>query len=360
VVVGVAVATAGFDVAVRPSGKSWSLPNTADGASELVTSVRGVAPSLVLLEQASGYVPQTTAAVLEAALPVVVVGTGWERPSGYGRGVPPDPTAFGAARLAELGEASALVAGRPSDRDLLELRALFGRRREVASMLTAERSRADSASAAVRQSVNSHVAWLQRTWGELDGGLAKALRASGSWISRAELLGAAGGQGPAGPARRAERPGAANPVGPASAAKAPATTETPDGKTYVMTAAVRDQILQHARLCAPFLACGVLALRDEKIVEAYETDNTARDRTRSFSFGEKGYRAVMAVERKGLMVGLYYSDRTSMISEATIRGLASTWPGCLCVVLGMGPIETVRGFLVDRKQQAREVELIVE
>src|SRR2546428_8053412 len=54
VVVGLDVAKATVDVAVRPSGECWSVPNTDAGAAELVARLRPLTPALVVCEATGG------------------------------------------------------------------------------------------------------------------------------------------------------------------------------------------------------------------------------------------------------------------------------------------------------------------
>ena len=48
VYVGLDVAKAKVDVAVRPSGECWSLPNTERGVEDLVARLRPLTPDLVV------------------------------------------------------------------------------------------------------------------------------------------------------------------------------------------------------------------------------------------------------------------------------------------------------------------------
>src|SRR5437870_10224980 len=83
VVVGLDVAKATVDVAVRPSGECWSVPNTDAGAAELVTRLRPLSPALVVCEATGGFERATIAALATAGLPVVVANP--RRGRGLGR-----------------------------------------------------------------------------------------------------------------------------------------------------------------------------------------------------------------------------------------------------------------------------------
>ena len=53
--VGSDVAKATLDIAVRPAGETWSASNDATGIDALVTRLRALAPTLIVLEATGGY-----------------------------------------------------------------------------------------------------------------------------------------------------------------------------------------------------------------------------------------------------------------------------------------------------------------
>ena len=71
--VGIDVAKAKVDVAVRPTGERWEVPRDAAGIPQLVAELKTLGPSLVLLEARGGLELPLVAARAAAALPVVVV-----------------------------------------------------------------------------------------------------------------------------------------------------------------------------------------------------------------------------------------------------------------------------------------------
>ena len=71
--VGIDVAKAQLDIAVRPSGERWAVPNDAGGVATLVEQVQALHPTLIVLEATGGLERIATAALATAGLPVVVV-----------------------------------------------------------------------------------------------------------------------------------------------------------------------------------------------------------------------------------------------------------------------------------------------
>src|SRR5207244_6911784 len=71
--VGLDVATAQWDMALRPAGERWAVPNDASGVATLVDRVQTLHPTLLVLEATGGLERAVTSALATAGLPVVVV-----------------------------------------------------------------------------------------------------------------------------------------------------------------------------------------------------------------------------------------------------------------------------------------------
>ena len=65
--VGIDVAKATLDVAVRPTAETWSAPNEAPGLDALVARLVPLAPTLIVLEATGGYQGPLVAALGAAA-----------------------------------------------------------------------------------------------------------------------------------------------------------------------------------------------------------------------------------------------------------------------------------------------------
>ena len=71
--VGIDVAKARVDVAVRPTDERWEIRYDQKGVRKLVSQLRALEPALVLLEATGGLELSLVAALAAVALPVVVV-----------------------------------------------------------------------------------------------------------------------------------------------------------------------------------------------------------------------------------------------------------------------------------------------
>ena len=143
--VGVDVAKAHLDVAVRPTDAAWRVANDGPGIAALVERVQELAPGVVVLEATGGFEALVAAALAAAGLSVAVVNPRQVRDFARATGQLAKTDALDAAVLARFAEAV-----RPAPRPLpdaaqAELGALVTRRRQLVAMLTAEPNRLASA-----------------------------------------------------------------------------------------------------------------------------------------------------------------------------------------------------------------------
>ena len=186
--VGIDVAKAPVDVAVRPTGQRWVVSYDETGVGELVSQLENLGPALVLLETSGGLELPLVAALAAAALPVVVINPRQVRDFARATGTLAKTDALDAAVLAHFANAV-----RPSVRPLRDaatqvLNSLVARRHQVMTMLVSEKNRLSSATVAVHPRIEAHIAWLEGELDDLDEGLRQTLRRSPVWREKDDLL----------------------------------------------------------------------------------------------------------------------------------------------------------------------------
>ena len=187
-VVGIDVAKAKLDVMVRPSGEGWSTTNDESGITELVHRLSGLSPSLVVLEATGGMEASVVALLAAARLPVAVVNPRQVRDFAKATGRLAKTDALDAAVLAHFAEAVHPEPRPLPDADAQRLDAMIARRRQLTEMLVAEKNRLACAQAAVRPSLQSHIAWLKAQLKGIDKDLDQAIRQSPVWREKDDLL----------------------------------------------------------------------------------------------------------------------------------------------------------------------------
>ena len=186
--VGIDVAKAQVDVAVRPTGQTWTITYDDAGVQELVSQLKTLEPALVLLEATGGLELPMVVALATAALPVVVVNPRQVRDFAKATGTLAKTDALDAAVLAHFADAVRPDVRPLKDAETQVLASLVARRHQVVAMLVSEKNRLRRAVSAVRPRVEAHIAWLEQELEDLDEGLRQTLRQSPLWREKDDLL----------------------------------------------------------------------------------------------------------------------------------------------------------------------------
>ena len=186
--VGVDVAKAQVDVAVRPTGQTWTITYDDAGIQELVSQLKTLEPALVLLEATGGLELPMVVALATAALPVVVVNPRQVRDFAKATGTLAKTDTLDAAVLAHFADAIRPDVRPLRDAETQVLASLVARRHQVVAMLVSEKNRLRRAISAVRPRVEAHIAWLEQELEDLDQGLRQTLRQSPLWREKDDLL----------------------------------------------------------------------------------------------------------------------------------------------------------------------------
>jgi transposase len=196
VFVGIDVAKAQLDIALRPTGERWALTNDDAGIAVLVPRLQAIAPQLIVLEASGSYQRAVVAALAAAGLPVAVVNPRQARDFAKATGQLAKTDALDARALAHFAEAVRPMPRPLPDTQADELRALLARRRQLVTMRTAEQNRLGSAPPRLQADIQAHITWPNTRLTTLDDDLDTTLRASPVWQEREELLHSVPGIGP--------------------------------------------------------------------------------------------------------------------------------------------------------------------
>ena len=186
--VGIDVSKSYVDVAVRPAGHVWTIPNDEVGIQELVTRLKALDPATVVLESTGGLELPLVAALAAVALPVVTVNPRQVRDFARATGTLAKTDALDAAALAHFAEAVRPAVRPLKDAETQVLSSLVARRHQVVSIVVAEKNRLGSAITAVRPRIEAHIAWLEQELCDIDAGLRQTLRSSPVWREKDDIL----------------------------------------------------------------------------------------------------------------------------------------------------------------------------
>jgi transposase len=194
--VGIDVAKAHLDIALRPTGERWALANDDVGIAALVERLQAVQPHLIVLEATGGDQRAVVAALAAAGLSVAVVNPRQARDCAKATGPLAKTDALDARALAHFAEAV-----RPTPRPLPDAqtdarRALLARRRQLVALRTAAQNRLGNAPPRLQTDIQAQITGLNTRLAALDDDLDTTLRTSPVWRAREDLLRSVPGMGP--------------------------------------------------------------------------------------------------------------------------------------------------------------------
>ena len=186
--VGIDVSKEQLDVAVQPGEAHWTVSNDEKGIGRLVSELKPLEPALVVLEATGGLELPVAAELATADIPVAVVNPRHVRDFAKAGGRLAKTDRLDAQVLAHFGLAIRPRARRLPDAETQALEAQLARRRQVVTMITAEKNRLGTATKSVHKGIQRHIAWLEKDLAKLDDGLGDTIRQSPLWRMRDDLL----------------------------------------------------------------------------------------------------------------------------------------------------------------------------
>lgn len=186
--VGIDVSKDRLDVHVRPSGEAFTVARDGEGLADLVTRLTPLSPQVVAVEATGGFEITVAAAIGAAALPLVVVNPAQVRHYAQALGRRAKTDRIDAEVIARFAEAA-----RPEPRPLPDeatqaLADLVTRRRQIITMMVAERQRATRLPKRLKRSCERVVRVLEAELAALDHDIDTTVRGSPAWRAKEDLL----------------------------------------------------------------------------------------------------------------------------------------------------------------------------
>jgi transposase len=190
--VGIDVAKDTLVIAVRPTGGCRTIENSAKAVRSVVNEWLVAPPTLIVLEATGGYEALAASALATAGLPVVVINPRHARAFAKALGQLAKTDQIDASVLAQFAEMVRPPVRALADEETQHLDMLLSRRDQLLDMVQAERQRLTqvrSAKAkAVRHSLTTHIAFLERQLANTDAELDACIQASPVWATQDALL----------------------------------------------------------------------------------------------------------------------------------------------------------------------------
>lgn len=194
--VGVDVSKAHLDVAFSGSDQVTRVLNSDEGRGELLGILDGTSPALVVMESTGGFEVPAAASLVAAGIPVVIANPRQVRDFAKATGQLAKTDAIDARLLALFAERVRPPVRPFPDEAARALDALVARRRQILTMLTAEKNRLGFALPAVQKGIKKHIRWLERQLANVESDLDELIHKSPVWQAKNDLLRDVPGVGP--------------------------------------------------------------------------------------------------------------------------------------------------------------------
>lgn len=162
--------------------------NDASGCAQLAEQLAADPPRLVVLEATGGLEREIALELAGRGVAMRIVNARQVRQFARAAGLLAKTDRIDAQVLARFGQAMKLTARAPVDEHTRTLQALMGRRRQLIEMLGMEKNRLATAHRAVRPQLLRTIRWLESELSRCDEDSDTALKASGIWREKVELL----------------------------------------------------------------------------------------------------------------------------------------------------------------------------
>jgi transposase len=186
--VGIDVSGATLDIAARPTHEHWQVENNEDGIKRLITKLISLAPTLVIMEATGGLESKVAIAIALAQLSVAIVNPRQARDFAKSLGRLAKTDKIDAAILAHFGEATRPEPRLMPNEQVMQLKELLARRRQVVQMRAAEKNRMHRSSPVIQSRIQKHISILNTELDELDKELYDQLKHSDVWREKDNLL----------------------------------------------------------------------------------------------------------------------------------------------------------------------------
>ena len=196
VVVGIDVSKDRLDVALLPSGEAFAVGRDAGGLDALVERLKPLNPGIVALEATGGFEQVAAGALAGAGLPVVVVNPAQVRAFAKALGQRAKTDPIDAAVIAHFAQAAAPAVRPLPDSATRLLADLITRRRQIVTMIAAEKQRERRATRRTAKSIARLVKALNKELASVDADIDDAVRGSPVWRHTQDLLASVPGIGP--------------------------------------------------------------------------------------------------------------------------------------------------------------------
>jgi transposase len=186
--VGVDVCKRWLDVAVHEDRQAWRFSNNAKGFASLIGKLKGIEPTMVAFEATGGYESRCVKALGEAGLAVAVVNPTRVRRFAQAMGIAAKTDKIDAQVIAHYASVADLQAKSVPTAMEERLAACVERRRQLLTMVVAEKNRLSTCPDSMLADIEEHIAWLEEHVAKLDVEIQTCIAQKAEWQARAQII----------------------------------------------------------------------------------------------------------------------------------------------------------------------------
>jgi transposase len=196
VFVGIDVSKDHLDIGMYPNGRTWQVTHDEAGSQQVLKELLRLKPQLIVLEASGGFETALAIELSEAGLPAVVVNPRQVRDFAKAHGILAKTDRIDAQVLARFAETIRPELRPLPDEAQRELEALMVRRRQLVTMMTAEKNRLPRASKEVIRGIQQHLQWLKKQLARVDEEIGRRIQRNDVWKRDEKVLRSVPGVGP--------------------------------------------------------------------------------------------------------------------------------------------------------------------
>ncbi len=194
--IGIDIAKDSLDIACIPDETCWEINNTPKARKALAKQLKGMNPTLIIMEATGGLEKPLYNVFAESELPVVVVNPRQTRDFAKATGKLAKTDKIDARMLAVFAQRVRPKIRDKKDPHLDELHSLVMRRQQLTKMITAETNRLASALKSRHKAIKKHIAFLKKQRIDIDDEIDTFISSSDALKPRYDLLVSVPGVGP--------------------------------------------------------------------------------------------------------------------------------------------------------------------
>ena len=196
VYIGIDVSKTELDVAIWDSTRYYQFSNDEKGIKALINRIKGLSPTLIVLEASGGLEMAIVMAMVEKGLPAVIINPKRIRDFARSIGQLAKTDKIDAQVLAHFAKAVKPELRPLKTQEEAHLKALMTRRRQIITLLTAEKNRFYTTHPELKQHVLEHIEWLKQELNDLDKTIRQFINELPAWKEKEAILRSVPGVGP--------------------------------------------------------------------------------------------------------------------------------------------------------------------